>query len=170
MYAIIIYMINRICDKGKRNLHQLKLELDWFWKADLHPSWLITFPALVNFLILHQWQNTVLKELISRNCHNPVSFFIIHQRWKSFHQNPGGGMDKRSVSIKLIPPLQSNPVLYACTPARWDNICNCSSSSTYQDRVPAGSVQAWPMPLIGAGLIQNLHQVAVDETAQVLKQ
>lgn len=30
----------------------------------------------------------------------------------------------------------------------------------------AGRVQAWPLPLTGAGLIQNLHQVVVDETVK----
>ena len=29
----------------------------------------------------------------------------------------------------------------------------------------ADRVQAWPMPLTGAGPIQNLHQAVVDETA-----
>lgn len=30
----------------------------------------------------------------------------------------------------------------------------------------ADRVQAWPMPLTGAGPIQNLHQVGADETVQ----
>lgn len=39
-----------------------------------------------------------------------------------------------------------------------------SPQQIIQVRFPAGRVQAWPLPLIGAGLIQNSHQVVVDET------
>ena len=43
-------------------------------------------------------------------------------------------------------------------------IWSCSSPWSYL--IPlADWVQAWPMPLTGAGPIQNLHQVGADETA-----
>lgn len=35
------------------------------------------------------------------------------------------------------------------------------------DILSLNRVQAWPKPLNGAGLIQNLHQVADDVTAKV---
>jgi hypothetical protein len=79
-----------------------------------------------------------------------------------------GGMDRWDVHEKYC-PLQSSSVLYACTPANSDMMSSCISSSIFQTKVLAGRVQAWPKPLNGAGLNQNLHQVAVDETVQAHK-
>lgn len=41
-----------------------------------------------------------------------------------------------------------------------------SQPITLYARLWAGRVQARPLPLTGAGLTQNLHQVAVDETVE----
>lgn len=53
--------------------------------------------------------------------------------------------------------IHSTSVTYACTSATSDN--SSLHAPWFSDRV-----QAWPTPLTGAGLFQNLHQIVAAVT------
>lgn len=56
--------------------------------------------------------------------------------------------------------FHSTSVAYACNPANWQCV---QTIHIVRPCVSASRMQAWPVPLTGAGLIRNLHQV-VGET------
>lgn len=68
------------------------------------------------------------------------------------------------VSFELI-HLKPTLVLHACTPAN-ENMYWLWKPIVLEAQIHACRVQAWPLPLTGAGLTQNLHQAAVDETVR----
>lgn len=124
--------------------------------AYLHPSRAHTFQALK---IL---RNHCRHRHRAIHCETQgASPFIINGR--SIHWNQGWGGNgwcrcTLNWSIHSSPPWFSMPALLPT------ETCVALAAHSTSSSVHAGRVQAWPLPLTGAGLTQNLHQAAVDET------
>lgn len=76
------------------------------------------------------------------------------------------GTDQNTYYVSDGGPLLPTLVGYACTPVSLGNLCGDSNLPTFRHIYSSDRVQAWPKPLNGAGLFQNLHQIAAGETVQ----
>lgn len=92
------------------------------------------------------------------------SFLIIHHKWKKLQLILRVEEWIRNTNSQL--PSTSVPCACTSCKLRYTYEAVSSAHKIFQAQVPAGGVQAWPKPLTGAGLNQNSHQVAVDETAE----